>query len=72
MNASDDTKFERARRERPHIEAFARLRQVDEVEDVEESRPAAAVDMREVLARWSAVDELADPRNDESPPAPGR
>lgn len=48
MNASDDAKFERARRERPHIEAFARLVREPPINDVrprpEEPAGAAEAD----------------------------
>lgn len=74
MTASDDTKFERARREAPTrwTAAIARPRKGNDVFDEQGPRLASTVDIEEVLARWAAVDELAGPRNDESPPAPGR
>lgn len=51
----DDTKFERAQRERPHIEAFARITDrppVEQAPHVLQQRET----WEEMLARWSDVD----------------
>lgn len=57
----DDTKFERARREKPHIEAFAQIASpVDapQPRDVLEHDGRRRRTFREVLAGWAAHDEV--------------
>lgn len=68
----DDTKFERARRERPVYEAVGRIvRESVAPPSPGATRPHQPVDMAEMLARWAALDELRGPQNDGEPP-PGR
>jgi hypothetical protein len=56
VTASDDAKFERARREAPHIEAFATLKPSPEPElhDPPRVKPRTWQEMRDA---WNAYDE---------------